>query len=274
MADLQALPFPEAEAPWHCKGEAFWFFGHNSASMQLSAAHYGDLERESSFSDPAVSGKFQGGLCSAMFVRYTESPVGPYDELIWVPGKFDVPVGGPVASRITRIYVSTKESIYNGRRNWNIAKAQAHFDFTPNPKAKKNGLPYSKISVASPSDPEHPFFVAEITPSMTTSTSLPFSTLYVPLSMYMAHPPLPQSPNWRETGQVGTDSWLALTPVMKGKAGVFWAQGGLESRRYGDDVGFPDIKLWSLGMWLKDFELEFGISKLLPNATQKDEKKQ
>ena len=40
--------------------------------------------------------------------------LGPYDELIWVPGAFTVPQTGKKQRRITRIYVSAKESAYNG----------------------------------------------------------------------------------------------------------------------------------------------------------------
>lgn len=48
---------------------------------------------------------------------------------------------------------------------------------------------------------------------------------------------------------------------MKGKGGLFWAKGGLEGGKYGDDVLFPDVRPWSMGMWLKDFELEFPVSE-------------
>lgn len=60
-------------------------------------------------------------------VRYTETPVGPYDELVFIPGDFDVPVlngtGGEGEgvkkkvrknTRITGIWVSQKETCWNG----------------------------------------------------------------------------------------------------------------------------------------------------------------
>lgn len=63
-------------------------------------------------------------------VRYTETPVGPYDELVIMPGDFEVPVlsggggGGGEGergkkkvkknTRITGIWVSQKDTCWNG----------------------------------------------------------------------------------------------------------------------------------------------------------------
>ena len=55
-------------------------------------------------------------------VRYHETPVGSYDELILLPGFFEVPKDAhgnergkkKQTSRITRIYVDQKTTTYNG----------------------------------------------------------------------------------------------------------------------------------------------------------------
>lgn len=61
-------------------------------------------------------------------VRYSETPVGPYDELVIVPGDFEVPVLNGSGSgegngekkkvkknsRITGIWVSQKDTCWNG----------------------------------------------------------------------------------------------------------------------------------------------------------------
>ena len=61
----------------------------------------------------------------AQIIRYSETPVGPYDELAILPGTFSG-VGRDGAkkrdSRITGIWVSSEETLINGRRNWNIPK--------------------------------------------------------------------------------------------------------------------------------------------------------
>lgn len=153
-----------------------------------------------------------------------------------------------------------------GRKNWNIPKTQAHFKFTPDPHAKKNtDFPYIRVSVSSPSDPTHahPFFAADLKPSLLSALSMPFHSSYVPLRMNMAHPPLPQSLHWRDDAMVGTDRWCAMDPTMKGKAGMFWSKGGLEGGRYGDGVGWPDVRPWAAGMWLRDFSLVFDVPKVL-----------
>ena len=47
-------------------------------------------------------------------IRYTDTPVGAYDEFALLPGYFDSPGGGK-NTRITAIYVSQKDTLYNGR---------------------------------------------------------------------------------------------------------------------------------------------------------------
>ncbi|HEX5656412.1 MAG TPA: acetoacetate decarboxylase family protein, partial [Polyangiales bacterium] len=67
-----------------------------------------------------------GQLGLAMFVEYTASPVGPYRELLFIPGTFRF--GKRRLPSITKIYVSTRASVENGRRNWGIPKELADFD--------------------------------------------------------------------------------------------------------------------------------------------------
>ncbi len=71
-----------------------------------------------------MSGRPVGGLYSIQILRYLDSPVGSYDELLVSPGAFAYPFeaegGGKKRKerrnlRITRIYVSSKEACYNGR---------------------------------------------------------------------------------------------------------------------------------------------------------------
>lgn len=62
----------------------------------------------------------------AQIIRYSETPVGPYDELAILPGTFSGvgrDGGKRRDSRITGIWVSSKETLINGRKNWNIPKS-------------------------------------------------------------------------------------------------------------------------------------------------------
>jgi len=45
---------------------------------------------------------------------FMTSLLGPYDELMLVPGAFDVPGKSRTQLRMTRIYVSQKSTMYNG----------------------------------------------------------------------------------------------------------------------------------------------------------------
>lgn len=206
---------------------------------------------------------------------------GPYDEIIWVPGKFDIPLTGKTASRITRIYVSSKESVYNGmfcvldiyrayliiskgRRNWNVGKTLAHFDFTPNPNASKRDLPYTRIAIAPPGFPDMPFFLVDLVPIPLLSKGiLPVNTAYWPIDTEAVCPPLPQSSTWREDGLVGTDRWVSITSGMKGSAGIFRFRGALEGGKLSDGIGFPIVKPWPIAMWMRDFELDFPLGVVL-----------
>lgn len=84
---------------------------------------YSSLESRSSF----ANGKFIGGIGMVQVIRYSETPVGPYDELVLVPGFFTYPrkrdskgretVKEQKNARVTRIYVSQKDTCWNGRKS-------------------------------------------------------------------------------------------------------------------------------------------------------------
>ncbi len=67
------------------------------------------------------------GFGTVMLADYRESTAGPYGELLFIPGKF--PWNGKKYFSITKIYVSTMESVVNGRENWGIPKEPADFSF-------------------------------------------------------------------------------------------------------------------------------------------------
>ncbi|MGB5210583.1 MAG: acetoacetate decarboxylase family protein [Gammaproteobacteria bacterium] len=73
------------------------------------------------------SGEFaQRGFGLMMFVDYWRAEAGPYRELLFIPGRFQY--GARRRWSITRILVSTPESVAGGRANWGIPKQQAEFD--------------------------------------------------------------------------------------------------------------------------------------------------
>jgi hypothetical protein len=88
-----------------------------------------------------LKGHFAGGFGALMLVDYSTSDAGPYSELLFIPGKFKHK--GKKLNTISNIYVSTMESVENGRRNWAIPKEPAEFSF------QSTGPHTEKISVSS-----------------------------------------------------------------------------------------------------------------------------
>ena len=82
--------------------------------------------------DAFLPAEFTGkvaGISLLMFVDYAQSDSGPYHELLFIPGSVPFPDGRRHLT-ISRILVSTWDSVVNGRRNWGIPKDRA--DFTTN----------------------------------------------------------------------------------------------------------------------------------------------
>jgi hypothetical protein len=116
-SDTTTAPFPVAPPPWHCKCDAYWLLCYLKAPLPEHA--YDPLEAASSLSDQSKTGQFKGGSAIVQILRYHESPVGTYDEMVFVPGYFHVPPGRdsgkrPLNLRVSRIYVSQKDTAWNG----------------------------------------------------------------------------------------------------------------------------------------------------------------
>lgn len=136
MAEISSDdPIVPVAAPWKLKGTVYVLSFWNNKTFPVEGKGktqevgpptiaYSPLEAKSSFADPAASGEYLGGLSQVQIIRYTESPVGPYDELIICPGFFayqkDDDKGNKKTiknARITRIYVSQKYTCWNGRNS-------------------------------------------------------------------------------------------------------------------------------------------------------------
>jgi hypothetical protein len=68
-----------------------------------------------------------GGLGVLALVRYAQSDVGAYDELLWL-SPWGLRMGTRRLHTVPRIFVSTEASRSNGRRNWGIPKELARFE--------------------------------------------------------------------------------------------------------------------------------------------------
>lgn len=113
-------------APWKLKGTIYTllFWASKSQADPLPAVAYSPLEASSSFASGDASGRPLGGLSMIQIIRYSESPVGPYDELVICPGYHEYVVDGEDGRRltkknvrVTRVYVSQKHTCWNGRKS-------------------------------------------------------------------------------------------------------------------------------------------------------------
>jgi hypothetical protein len=104
-----------APAPWSLRGDGYMIFYKFSREF---VAQFG-------FVPPELDSCFDGFLGNVMLVNYHTSPVGPYRELLFMPGKFKTK-GGRWYS-ITKIYVNSAASTQNGRENWGIPKETVDF---------------------------------------------------------------------------------------------------------------------------------------------------
>lgn len=169
--------------------------------------------------------RFHGGLASVQILRYRSSPVGPYDELLIVPGKFSHTTNdnGVLVNkknlRVSRIYVSQKESCYNGRKNWNIPKELARFEFAESTPGRMSVKVFPTSTTSS-----SPFFSA-IFQAVPYSPCVPLSMnwmKYFRLDISLVQPPLSRG-NGRQGETPSTDKWCKILPLITSKkARVGW----------------------------------------------------
>ncbi len=121
------------------------------------------------FIPPFLQNKFAGGLAFVMIVDYTQSDIGPYSELLFIPGKFYH--RKKKFYHISKIYVSTRDSVAGGRKNWAIPKQLAAFHF----QKKRSSLQH--IAIHSGNIPISSWTIK--------TASLPFfvSTRFLPLTL-------------------------------------------------------------------------------------------
>lgn len=114
------------DPPWHLQGDAFilnyWltpnFIKHNHAFH--------------------IAPSPIGRVVQVILVRYHESPVGPYDELLLLDHPL---ISKRRLSSIAKIYVSTETSVVHGQHFWGIPKQLAEFE-----RVIKDDVAYCTIS--------------------------------------------------------------------------------------------------------------------------------
>lgn len=110
-------PYQISPAPWKLKGEGYLMLYRFSNEF---------LMKEGCISEELKPFLWMN-IGMVMLVNYQVSPVGPYGELLFIPGMFHYK--GKYYWHISKIYVSSLDSVMNGRANWGIPKEMAEFEF-------------------------------------------------------------------------------------------------------------------------------------------------
>lgn len=130
-------------------------------------AHFPEaFVRQHGFLDEYQEAGYRGWVGTVMLVDYASSNVGPYCELLFIPGLFKLK--GRTTFSIAKIYVSTQVSVDNGIANWGIPKEQADFTIIPQADGSKTYL----VSKAG-----EPFFSVRVRAG---GLSFPVSTKLLP----------------------------------------------------------------------------------------------
>ncbi|KAM0749534.1 hypothetical protein T439DRAFT_327222 [Meredithblackwellia eburnea MCA 4105] len=195
----------DAPSPWTLKGHSYFFpiivSPFSTSPIPLPKAALAPLEEQSTAGE-TWNKTFHGGVGGVVVVRYDESPVGPYDELIYCPGLFSYSAPPTENGQdrpppqylmaITRIYVSTLNSVVNGRRNWNIPKHLASFNFEAL-SSRKTLMTVYPMTAGSPSAESA---TASGSRDADTSSERPFFKAILRDSIL---PPIYSNTNWLNT---------------------------------------------------------------------------
>ncbi|KAK7444273.1 hypothetical protein VKT23_015283 [Stygiomarasmius scandens] len=223
---------PSAPAPWSLEVSDAWIF---VLPTTLSTAFL-----PKGFADPVEEevlrseGAMIPDIGLMMLVRYSSSPVGPYDEMVYIPGRWAYE-NGDSGFRITRMYVNTSVSTFNGRKNWNIPKHTVNFDF------QTSDLGVTTVSVSSPGS-DTPFFSAKFLPTLAPIPVEINSTILTGDYLNLIQPPLPSGNLTAFPEEVATDTWKQLVLNVKSKTVTANAVvGNLPGGKLGDGIGYPDV---------------------------------
>ena len=107
--------------PWHLQGKGYIFLFHFSREFVENNGFLAQYQQE------AYNGSLLG---TVMLVDYETSGVGPYKELLFVPGQMPFSKAPSGLWSISKIYVSSADSVWNGKENWGIPKELADFSIT------------------------------------------------------------------------------------------------------------------------------------------------
>jgi hypothetical protein len=151
--------------------------------------------------------RFLGGPGALMLVDYQDCPIGPYRELLMIPGRFRTPFGARPS--ITRILVSTQASVDLGRANWAIPKTLGEFEISREGTCEQWQISEAGQSIAR-------------------------------FELSCAGPAAPVRSSWcpralRSIAQPDGEQWLQTSPQARGRIKL-----GRLRQRWSEPASFPD----------------------------------
>ena len=123
-------------APWSLKGESFLQLLLNPVEAVRPLIPEG-------FEVKSRQGYTLGAL---MWVHYTSSPVGPYEELLFMPAR--VRFKGKTGYSITHIWVDSEDSVESGKENWLIPKRLGRMRFRSEGNVREASLEEGGATIA------------------------------------------------------------------------------------------------------------------------------
>jgi Acetoacetate decarboxylase (ADC) len=117
QALLGTLPEISAPAPWSCVCDAVLWFGRGGAAATAALP-------------PPLRRAARGLVVVGGMVRYRETPVGPYDEVLGLVGSH---TGTRPWGSVAFMAVDSPVSLVSGRSNWGMPKTLARFEGDPAP---------------------------------------------------------------------------------------------------------------------------------------------
>jgi len=215
------------EAPWQLRGTGYMFL-YNFPKNWASKANFMPVEQR---------GEFQGGLGTLMLVDYETSNVGPYRELLLIPGKFSWLKYRNYA--ISRIWVSSESSVVSGRKNWGIPKHLAEFHITA------KGSRRQSWEVVTPEG--QTFFKADLSHGR------------LPLPVHTAFVPFPLLQTWEGRHFLTKFSGYGMGHFAK-----------LENLQLNNEI-FPDIspKNPLIGLRVDPFHIRFPVPQMIEAPAEK-----